>query len=132
MYQLKNFFRSLSRIIAWIPVLWKIREWDDSYTMDVFAFQFKRTVDHIEKHQYFEGYQNTVRRGRMILRLIDKVQNEEYALAAFNFDGESYDTETIYSSQSWKTLYEACEARQARAEKLMWALIQHNLKYFWC
>lgn len=120
----------IRRVIAWLPVIWKIREWDESYIEEVFLFQLKRTIDHIEKHKYFEGWEVVVQKGRTMIRLAEKVFEEEYELAPFkNIDSNAWPHPM---NPEFRQELDKAYEQQKKARTLLWKMVDHYLPYFWC
>lgn len=75
---LPNILSKISRIIAYIPILWKIREWDNSYLLQLWAF----TLDRHIKKTYDEGIavvtKSQRRRAKACSAALRRMANEEY------------------------------------------------------
>jgi len=80
--KIQDFFRNvkyyLINIIKWSPILWKDRDWDDYYIMDTLRFKIENTAKYIRKNKRYIGYERDVERMNLVVRLIDKFQDEFY------------------------------------------------------
>lgn len=71
-WQIKNLFR-------WIPIIWNQFDFDYRYSIDVFKFQLQKQADFLESDKaHTVEAKNNAKRIRMVLRLMDKVYDEEY------------------------------------------------------
>ncbi len=88
MWRIRNFFTSISNLIYWFPVIWKEREWDYSFFMNLIAHKLKRIRKVYLKEEkqvceYYnpQGFHNptyNADRIETLLNLIEKVQDEYY------------------------------------------------------
>lgn len=156
---IQRFFDQVIRVIQWIPVIWKTHDWDSAYAIDVFAYQLERTAKRLESVTHYNG-KPEARRIRMILRLMKKVCDEDYSMEWMDIEdrvfGKSklvfhpapefgdgmmeihreYDRkytakEREMIDESMRELRLRCYAKQERAHKLLWDLIEHNIQRWW-
>ena len=160
LYFFKRKYRQIKNVIRWIPIVWKQFDFDYNYALDAFKFQLEKTADFLESDKaHTVEAKNNASRIRMVLRLMEKVYNEEYACeyqeqikelygeSRFEFvpsikrEGcfemeEIYDIK--YSNKQLKEieikkqeLFKKSEEKQKRAHKLLWELIEHNIQNWW-
>lgn len=159
-YFFKRKYRQIRNILRWIPVLWNQFDFDYNYALDVFKFQLLNLADFMDSDQaHCVGAKDRASRIRMIVRLMEKVYNEDY--------GTEYQSklEEIYGKESFESHFIDCEDgrtrlkynyelneseekikeinnikkkffkqsqdKQERAHKLLWKLIEHNIRDFW-
>lgn len=161
-YWFKRKYRQIRNILKWIPVLWEQFDFDHIYATDVFKFQLLKMADYMESDKArCVGAKDRASRIRMIVRLMDKVYNEDYAMEYQDklnelygeslFDVSFVPTEDGDGSSYMKWSYELTESedrikeidemkdklfkesqeKQERAHKLLWALIERNIQYWW-
>ena len=75
-YNLKGY---LKNIIKWSPILWKDRDWDHYYIVDALRFKINNTAKYISKNKRYIGWERDVERMNLVVRLIDKMQEEYYS-----------------------------------------------------
>ena len=78
-YFFRNMVQGVKNLWRWFPVIWKDRDWDDAFILDVLKFKLKNTADELERAAFFTGYEHEVSRIRLCVKLIELVQEEYYA-----------------------------------------------------
>lgn len=156
-YQVNKFFKRVKRIIRYTPVLWNSYDFDYSYAINLFKMKLEDIADLMESDKAWSvDSKHNASRIRMILRLMDKVYNEEYAtyyqvqlerlygptVLDFKFkELTNNTTELIWEYETWQNAEEVrvvqqnlsniCYQKQKRAHKLLWKLIEHNIQHWW-
>lgn len=81
MYRIERFFSRLQRLIDFLPIIWKGRDYDYRYSIDLFKYQLERTADFLESDQaYSSEAKQDASRIRTAIRLMDKVYEDEYGM----------------------------------------------------
>ena len=79
----EDFFRNLKQyfknIIKWSPILWKDRDWDHFFIVDTLRFKIENTAKYISKNKRYVGWERDVERMNLVIKLIDKIQDEYYS-----------------------------------------------------
>jgi hypothetical protein len=78
-YWFKRKYRQIRNVFRWLPIIWKQYDFDYSESIEVFKFQLQKQAEFFESDMSFTTsapYQ--AKRIRTILKLMDKVYNEEY------------------------------------------------------
>jgi len=74
-------WRQIKNVIGWIPVVWKQFDFDYRYSLDVFKHQLLKQAKFMESDKaYGVNSHIQAQKIRMVVRLMDKVYDEEYAL----------------------------------------------------
>lgn len=95
----RNFFSNIRRVIAFLPVIWKTREWDYHYAITIFKFQLERIANALESNEAVSlGSEQRAQKIRTVCRLMDKVYNEDYELSALD------EADKIYGSYTYKSI----------------------------
>lgn len=152
LWQIRNLFK-------WFPVIWKQYDFDYHYSTDVFRFQLEKQAEFFESGKtYTVGAEHNASRIRTALRLMDKVDNQEYGIEYqfkleelygkdvldFEFeptgreDGssrlrhkyESYENKDEISVAKDK-LFKESHLKQERAHRILWEFIAHNIRNWW-
>lgn len=157
--QIKHTFRRIKRIIEFIPTLWNGYDFDYSSSIDLFAYQLERTAKMLNsKNAYGMDSKNTAKRCMMVCKLMKKVYDDDYALEYMGVMEKTYGKSEIIFTElpnkyykfdgfKWENavskqhndeindirrkLSSLAEAKQKRAEILLWKLVAHNIRNFW-
>ena len=74
-------WRQIKNVVGWIPVVWKQFDFDYQYSLDVFKHQLLKQAKFMESDKaYGVNSHIQAQKIRMVVRLMDKVYDEEYAL----------------------------------------------------
>lgn len=76
-YKIREVAIGIKNIFRWIPVIYKDRDWDQSYIFNILKFKLTKHADCLEKRKFYVGVEYDVSRMRLCINLIDKI-NEEY------------------------------------------------------
>ena len=158
-YFFRRKYRQISRVIDFLPLIWKGFDFDYRYSIDLFKHQLKRTADHLESDRAMSmSAGDDAKRIRTAVELLDKVYDEDYGMEwidklhelygenvlDWNFedtgsgDGSSF---LKYEYEKWenaeeidevkKFLSERSYEKQEKAEELVWKFISHNIRRWW-
>ena len=159
MFVVKRFFRRVKRVMDFLPMIWKGYDYDYRYAIELFQYQLERTADFMESDRVLTVDADIrARRIRTAVELLQKVYDEQYGceyqdklkemygenVLDWSFedtgdgDGSSY---LRYRYEMWDNaeeiqrmmnkLFLESQAKQKRAEKLVWKFISHNIRYWW-
>lgn len=159
MYKIKQFFRNIKRVLDFLPLIWKHRDYDYRHSINMFRYSLQRQADFFESDEaYSADARQYASRIRTAVRLMDKVYDEDYGLAYidlidglygktnFNFvkieNTDSYSLEIrnelavddkhqeeINQIRHEMMLY--CRDKQNRAHDILWRFVEHNIRNFW-
>ena len=113
---MKRFFRRVKRVIDFLPIIWKGEDYDYYYSIQLFQYQLERTADYIEERGMIVDAPHVVSRMRTAAKLIDRVYNDYY-LQQIDWDDK-------------EGLSRALE-QDAKAERILWKFIGHNIRHWW-
>ena len=156
--ELRQFCNRVKRTIEFLPIIWKGFDFDYGYAIELFQYQLQRTAEYLNsnKASTVEAKRNA-HRILTTVTLMDKVYNDEYDMAwihqiqqeygenvldvKFKKVEESEYVEMIAEYESWENaeeikmriqeLSKLSREKQARAERLLWQWINHNIRYWW-
>jgi hypothetical protein len=86
-----DFIRGVKNIFKWLPIVWKDRDWDDSYIFNVLTFKLKNTAKYIGERDWHENAKRDSERMMTCVRLIEKVQEDYYSMEWLDYDNSDYD-----------------------------------------
>jgi len=158
-YPIRRKYQQIKRVIDFLPIVWNGFDFDYTYSIQLFKKQLERQAKYFESGKsYSERADQNVSRIRTAIRLMDKVYDEEYSTEwpdilrekygddALDWDWEETSQGSGLSYHRWKyeswdnaeeirqvklDLISKGEAKQKKAEKLVWKFIGHNIRYWW-
>ena len=79
MKKIANFFLSIKNIIRWIPTLFKDREWDYSFMLEIEQKKLKNMIKWYEQHDYGHSVSGhgIVREMKLAISLIDIILEKD-------------------------------------------------------
>lgn len=159
MYWLKRKIWQIKNIFRWLPIIWKQYDFDYHYSIEVFKFQLQKQAEFLESDKALTtSAKDRAKRIRTILKLMDKVYAEEYAMEYQDILKEMYgkdvlETELIpfqdgselktlkFRYESWDNaeeisqikdkLFQMSIEKQNRAHKILWAIIEKDIQTWW-
>lgn len=75
----------IQNIIYWFPIIWKDRNWDSHYIFEVLKHKLKLQAKYIGDRDWHTRAQQDARRMRLCVSLIEKVQEETYAMEYMDY-----------------------------------------------
>jgi hypothetical protein len=64
----------------WRRVIWNDRNWDSHYIFNILQFKLELTANHLNQYSHHVDFERDVQRIKTCIRLIQKYQNEYYAM----------------------------------------------------
>lgn len=159
-YYFKRKYQQFKNLFKWLPIIWNQHDFDYSSSIDVFKFQLLKIANFLESDNASAvDSKDTAKRIRMVLRLMDKIYNEEYATEYIDkmrtmygvdiLDFEFVKHDSGYSRLRYKyeltkteeeikeieevqnRLFNESQDKQKRAHILLWKLVEHNIQKWW-
>jgi len=154
-------YKQVKNVIRWIPVIWNNFDFDYRYALEAFKFQLNNIADHMGSDKAMTmSAGDRAQKIRTITKLMDKVYDEDYALDFFDeierlygpremnwedieykedyssYQGFIYEREYTQEqlkeiSEHESRLIEEGRIKQEKAHKLLWKLMEHNIRGFW-
>jgi hypothetical protein len=84
-YYHKYFKQGVKNIIYWFPVIWKDRDWDGHYIFEILQHKLVAQANYIGKRDFHTRAQQDARRMRLCVKLIKKVQEEDYTMEYMDY-----------------------------------------------
>jgi hypothetical protein len=84
-YYHRDFIRGIKKLWYWFPVVWKDRDWDDHYIFEVLKHKLKAQAKYIGGNDRHTRAQQDARRMRLCVSLIEKIQEETYAMEYMDY-----------------------------------------------
>lgn len=158
-YPIRRKYQQIKRVIDFLPIIWNGFDFDYIYSIQLFKKQLERQVKFFESGKSYSDRANqNASRIRTAINLMDKVYNEEYGMEWVDKLQEKYGNEVLnwdweetsqgselfyhrYRYEMWDNaeeirkvkleLISKSDAKQKKAEKLVWKFIGHNIRYWW-
>jgi hypothetical protein len=81
----KYFKQGVKNIIYWFPIIWKDRNWDSHYIFEILQHKLKAQANYIGSNDRHTRAQQDARRMRLCVKLIKKVQEEDYTMEYMDY-----------------------------------------------
>ena len=119
MWRVKRFIRRSKNLFRWLPVIWKDENWDYYYIFEILKHKLIIMSEHIRKNSNHVSANYDADRMMLCVRLIDKVQNEEYMNVLTDDD-----------NLTMEKIEAACN-QQKKARKLLFKLLDQYIERWW-
>jgi len=155
--------RKLKRLIKYVPVIWNSEDFDYRYALELFEMKLEDMAVFMESDKAWSVQsKEEAKKIRMVLRLMKKVYDEEYAIefqkeledlygkeiTDARFVHKDYDEDEEGVVYKWEFKYDSLpnakeikevktklfwksHVKQQKAHKLLWKLIEHNIRRWW-
>lgn len=100
-----TFIRGLKSIWYWLPVVWKDRHWDSHYIYEVLKHKLKAQSEYIGRRDLHTRAQQDARNMRWCVSLIQKEQDEFYAMEYTDFEKTSFRFEDCKDKEGFSELH---------------------------
>ena len=158
-YFFRRKYRQIRRVIDFLPMIWNGFDFDYMYAIELFEKQLERTADFMESDKSMTvDADKRAKRIRTAVALLKKTYDEEYAceyqdqlkeifgenVLDFRFEPTEYDNGSSYLKWEYEywdnadevnkvrdVLFKAAQAKQRKAEDLVWRYIGHNIRGWW-
>ena len=84
-YYHKYLKQGIKNLWYWFPIIWKDRNWDDHYIFEVLKHKLKAQAKYIGDRDFHTRAQLDAKRMRLCVKLIQKVQDEDYAIEYMDY-----------------------------------------------
>lgn len=156
-WPIKRTWRQVKRVWDFIPIIWDGADFDYRYAIDLFQYQLRRTANYLDSdNSWGEGASDRAKRIRMVNRLLDKVYSGEYSMEYQDKVKEKYGDDILnmnfelQENGNYLVVWEYDKRdnkdeikeylqtellkgmdKENRAHKLVWELIEHNIRNWW-
>ena len=119
MWRLKRIIRRTKNLLRWLPIIWKDEQWDYYHIYEILKHKLIFTAEHTREYGYHVNSNYDADRMMLCVRLIEKVQNEEYMEVLI--DDDNLTAEKI----------EVAINKQRKARKLLFKILEQNIERWW-
>jgi hypothetical protein len=90
-WKIRDFYRSINSVIRWFPIIWKDRDWDDSYIFTILQTKLKFQSKYIGERDYHTSAKRDSELMNLCVNLIEKVKDEYYSMEYIDYFETEYD-----------------------------------------
>jgi hypothetical protein len=83
---IKYFFVFIVKLFKWIPILWKDRDYDDSFIFDILKKKIHQQRDFLVKNNRHSNIEQTNHWMTVCLNLIERIQGSYYEIEHFEYE----------------------------------------------
>lgn len=80
----------LKNIVKWFKIVWKDRDYDDSFIFEALKFKIENTAKYTERRKWFVGWEIEVSRMRTCVELINRIQNDYYGVEYLDYQESNH------------------------------------------
>lgn len=95
-----DFIRGLKNLLKWFPIIWRDRDFDDSFIFEILKFKIQKTAIYIGTNDRHTTAKRDSEIMLMCVRLIERVQKEYYAAEYIDYMESEFEWLDIEGSNS--------------------------------
>jgi hypothetical protein len=118
-YQHKYIKYGVKNLYKWFWIIWKDRDWDHYYIFQVLKFKLEKQAKHLGERNWHESSKRDAEIMMTCVRLINKLQNEEYYEAY-------YDSKPMNNEMMHK-----CLVQHSKAKRLLFRIMEEKIESWW-
>ena len=103
----------------WFWIIWKDRDWDHYYILQVLKFKLEKQANHLAKNGFHDNAQRDAELMMTCVRLINKLQNEDYY--------EEMCKSGVRSSEAVQNVI----AKHKKAKRLLFKIMNDRIEEWW-
>jgi len=118
-YQHKYIKYGIKNLYKWFWVIWKDRDWDHHYIYQVLKFKLEKQAKHLADVGFHNDAQRDAELMMTCVRLINKLQNEEYY--------DELSESGVRSSEAIQIVID----RHNKAKRLLFKILNDRIEEWW-
>jgi len=118
-YQTKYIKYGVKNLYKWFWIIWKDRDWDHHYIFEVLKFKLEKQAKHLADVGFHNDAQRDAERIMTCVRLINKLQNEEYY--------DELSESGVRSSEAVQIVID----RHNKAKRLLFKILNDRIEEWW-
>lgn len=103
-WRLKEFRSSVNKLIRWLPIIWKDRDWDDHYIWELMKNKLRWQAKYIGDRDFHTRAAHDAKRMRLCANLIDKIQDEWYQMEHTDYYEANFNWLDVENKPEYKEL----------------------------
>ena len=138
---LRNIKRGISNLIVWFPIIWKDRDYDYAYILDILKFKIQKQAKSILKNSNYDGSKSDVQKMNLLVELINRFQNDYYELEWLDYEQDYSEYFKKYQRQFkilnnpekplGKIAHNIALNNHKRCKELIFKLLSENIQKWW-
>ncbi len=100
-YYHKYFIYGVKNIWKWFPVIWKDRDWDQSYIYTILKTKLEFQAQHIHKYGFHVGAERDAEKMFLCARLIEIQQDDLYGTEYIDYHDVEYEFVPTDETKQW-------------------------------
>jgi len=89
-YIISDFIKGIKNIVKWFPIIWKDRDYDHSYTLNLLKNKLIFQSNYFENHSYHTDSVRDIQIMRTCIKLIDKINEDFYHMEYLNYHKSNF------------------------------------------
>jgi hypothetical protein len=118
-YQHKYIKYGVQNLYKWFWVIWKDRDWDHHYIFQVLKFKLEKQAKHLADAAFHNETQRDAELMMTCVRLINKLQNEEYYEEMYEHRPLTLEIVSKY------------QAKHNKAKRLLFKILEERIEEWW-
>jgi hypothetical protein len=86
----KTVYKGIKNLIQWFPIIWKDRDWDNSFIYDLLEFKLRRQSKYTQKIDKFTSSQQSARNMRICADLISRIKDDYYSIEYIDYTEDDF------------------------------------------
>lgn len=154
-WRLNQFSLSVKNLIKWFPIIWKDRNWDNSFIYDLLEFKLTNMAKYFKERNFFVGQLREAEKMELCVRLIKKLNTEFYSseyvdiienkwgrqemkidpstnYLTFEFVDKNYTQDQLAEiMKETRELMTIGRNKEEKAKKILFTLMERNINKWW-
>jgi hypothetical protein len=144
-WHVRVFFECLSRVLAYVPVLWSNHDFDHGYILRLLRYKIKRTRDHIMHHKMHTEWRRDVWHMNYAILLLDRIMADDYFIDEWVKHFEKWPSIMQTDEQGrcfspsmpdderaeWEPLHKKTEDAKTKDWHNLWKFLDEHLREWW-
>ena len=118
-FNIKRLIRKTKNVLRWLPIIWRDENWDYYHIYELLKWKLKFMSNAIRENGNHVSAKYDADRMMLAVRLIEKVQNEDYLMEMINDDDLT--KEKIITA----------ERKHNKAKRILFKLLNQNIEKWW-
>lgn len=94
----------IGNIYKWFPVIWRDRDWDYRYMIELLIIKLQRMAEYHESRKYYEGWENNVKWMNTTRELLKHMVNETYEMEPYDYMETKFEFVAAEDNPEYSTL----------------------------
>ncbi len=119
---IRNFIIGIQNLIKWFPAIWKDREWDHVFILDILKQKLYFTAKYNIEQEHYVGWEREVELMTTCIKLIGYINSNYYENKIISKGTGNYTD--LELGQAYK--------QHEKAKKLLFHILNERIERWWC